>query len=89
MALIRVKVNLLLFSVHVAGSNIFMCGGNESGNCTIFLNLYFFHPDEDSHTSKHVDQSHLIFKCLISNKTAHIKRTAVELDIYQHLYFLE
>ena len=26
--------------------------------------LMYINRDEDSHTSKHVDQSHLIFKCL-------------------------
>ena len=45
------------------------------------------YPDEDSHTSKHVNQSQLITKCLISNKTTlYTARTAVELDIHQHLY---
>ena len=37
--------------------------------------------------SKHVDQSHQIFKCLLYNKIQHSStRTAVELDICQYLF---
>ena len=49
--------------------------------------LIYINPDEDSHMSKPVNQSHQIFKCLLYNKIQHSStRTVVELAIYQHLY---